>query len=97
MFTRSNFKLKQHLRAFKIILFSLMSLAQFTETLGYICKELKFEFRSSHLFTLRVELLATKLFEGKKIYYLKKMYLKYESHFYELNKLFLDSLIQIKT
>jgi hypothetical protein len=35
-------------------------------TLYYICRRPKFEFRSFHLSTLKVEFLATKLFNKKK-------------------------------
>jgi hypothetical protein len=43
-----------------------MSLTQLVGTLYYICKGPKFELRSSHLSTLRVEFLAIRLLDKKK-------------------------------
>jgi hypothetical protein len=44
-----------------------MSSAQLIGQLHYICRKSGFELRSSHLFTLRVEFLAIKLLDKKKL------------------------------
>jgi hypothetical protein len=47
-----------------IVFFTLR--CQLAETLHYIYKGLKYELQSFHLFTLKVEFLATKLLDKKK-------------------------------